>query len=356
MEYILATFFISLPFIFSDKTDDLKCLKLLQEEYLLPVTLESPYLTNKHKKELITKYKEYTNKTEKLKVCVKQIAKLNKMEFDVIKPGDIEKSENNAYTFKKILGEGAFGEVWEATDKNDKRVAIKVYTNIKLANNDYITELKCLKKVSKNCKEYAVCYLDDYILNEQPRVVLNFIDGKSLFYMATSYSKNKRQEYSEKLIKNLVLGLNSFHKIGITHQDIKPDNIMYDIEHETFRYIDWGLCCFHSKKCGVRGNVMTTPPELYHDDFKQISSQTIEQMKQHDYWSLGVTLLQFLGNSIKDNKADANYANITASDIFFLTEPKRVGSEYASETIRKLMTIDPEQRSKNFKEIVKKLK
>merc|ERR1712100_864268 len=80
-------------------------------------------------------------------------------------------------------------------------------------------------------------------------------------------------------------GLKSMHSEGIAHLDIKPENIMYDIDSNTPYIGDFG-CCYNFRlkgKCqGIRGTKQYYPPEF--------ANGTPFNPRKADIYSLGVTL------------------------------------------------------------------
>jgi serine/threonine protein kinase len=230
-----------------------------------------------------------------------------------IKSGNIEKSKKNTYIFIKKIGEGTYGEVWLARINNTSNyVVIKIYKHevIKSALSDFKRELKTLVYLSENidCNKYAVCYLDHYILNQRPRLVMNYIQGTELRNMYI---------YDNKLAYDLIIGLYTLHYHGIAHQDIKATNIMYDKNSNRYKYIDWGTACIKSllcnndslhlckKTCGFIGTENYTSPEILNKiDMEYniyIKTYFIDNVL-HDIWSVGVLLLEKYGryNVISD--------------------------------------------------------
>jgi uncharacterized protein YjbI with pentapeptide repeats len=157
----------------------------------------------------------------------------------------VEFNNNTMYTYLKKMGSGAFGSVWKGLmskdGESDKIVAIKIYH--KGVINDTIKyELDALNKVKGICFKFACCLEDHFIANESIRIVIEFIEGYTLYDMIVKTPLDNRIKLHD-LTVDLLDGLQEFRRYGIAHQDIKEDNIMYDVVNNRYRYIDWGLAC-----------------------------------------------------------------------------------------------------------------
>jgi serine/threonine protein kinase len=289
-----------------------------------------------------------------------------------------EYSGKNIYIFKKKIGEGTFGQVWLAEDKDHNRFAIKIFKKERF--RDFVKEKECLIFVASQCDLYTVCYIDDYVRNDEPRLVMTYV-GDDISKMEL-LELQQRKNYTDSILKDLILGLNHFHtlNINVTHQDIKENNIAYD--GKRFRFIDWGGCCTQATEpCAYIGTRYTAPPELierihfeasvaqenykqknpnatsveleilYENTFRQHvrDSHPSVYQKAHDIWSLGVVFLRWFTetNTIEE------YYNFTDDDIDNRLKDVNFVISYI---IKAFLDRDLSNRNKNFKEIVNVLK
>jgi len=79
------------------------------------------------------------------------------------------------------------------------------------------------------------------------------------------------------------------------YNKVKQGNIIYDINNNIYRYIDWGAGCLKEyckekckKPCGFIGAKYTTPPELNID--QRYNDISFQEIRAHDIWSLGIVL------------------------------------------------------------------
>jgi serine/threonine protein kinase len=120
---------------------------------------------------------------------------------------------------------------------------------------------------------------DDFII-----IMMEYIDGDNMmdYYLKhTNISKNRRN----RILIDLVCGMNFLHQNNILHGDIKPENIMIDIKGNPI-IVDFDL----SKKClkdsfyEIKrrfGTKMFIPPEINDNNFF---------CQESDIWSFGVSM------------------------------------------------------------------
>src|SRR6185503_18322946 len=99
----------------------------------------------------------------------------------------IEEHDGHFYKYEKVLGTGSHGTTWKALDiTNNKTVAIKIFGNKKINSRersivieDWEWERKMMMALLAQCEPHAVCVIDAYIEHGLPRLVMDFVNGKS---------------------------------------------------------------------------------------------------------------------------------------------------------------------------------
>jgi serine/threonine protein kinase len=266
----------------------------------------------------------------------------------------IEGSIENGYTFLKKLGEGTYGQVWKAKDSNGNIVAIKCFKN---DIDDMKSEYDALIDILTDCSEYAVCYKDRYTYNNNPRLVIDYIDGNTAdSIMNSSIDLNDNYLFPYCLIK----GIDVLHKLGVSHQDIKVENIMFDNNTDKFRYIDWGLACLKkycpnkgicfNKQCKTSGTITTMPPELK-SGFENKS--TFKETQAHDYWSIGIAILNFYQLSVwQDKLYELNTQTVVDNYLNNLHKNNPIFNDILFTIVSYLLTVNPEERYNNFENVL----
>jgi serine/threonine protein kinase len=175
--------------------------------------------------------------------------------YEVVSPGqalpdeDIEKLRDDGIEFKRVIGSGAFGEVWEAVltkfklnEQNNyvpvvmacKLTSLKTFKDFRTVRGavfEILRETLVLKKVSHPHVihfEHVVRIYDEESHFPKPIHVLCFMelcDGnlKGLIQWAGKLSETISNEWFVQIAN----ALKYLHHSGIAHLDLKPDNILY---------------------------------------------------------------------------------------------------------------------------------
>jgi hypothetical protein len=134
-------------------------------------------------------------------------------------------SIRSVYDFKEVLGQGAFGLVFEGIPKKspNERVAIKTITKAKLTPTTekwVLSEVQILKTLY-NPRICIVRLIDFYVEIDNYYIVMEKILGGELLKRLTA-----KKTYSEKeardLVKILLSGIKHCHDNNVVHRDLKP--------------------------------------------------------------------------------------------------------------------------------------
>lgn len=145
---------------------------------------------------------------------------------------------NSEYHFVRCLGEGLSSVVFEATRSNasgiaNERVAVKVLKS----ENSVLwlqNEFECLSKVNS---PHCVRVLGHEDFDEGPALVLEFINGVTLFALASRFKLTEAEiSYIE---TQVISGLRAISETGCAHGDLNPKNILLTTEG-VVKLIDFG--------------------------------------------------------------------------------------------------------------------
>jgi predicted Ser/Thr protein kinase len=143
-------------------------------------------------------------------------------------------------SYETIIGKGGFGLLFKATDlKNGRKVAIKIEPG-NLFNPRLLYEYKIYKLLG-NIDGFPIAHFYSPYGREN-RLVLDLL-GKSLEQIFQENSRKYTLKDISKIAIQSISRIQSFHKKGFVHRDIKPDNILFGMgENENKLYlIDFGL-------------------------------------------------------------------------------------------------------------------
>jgi serine/threonine protein kinase/Tfp pilus assembly protein PilF len=144
------------------------------------------------------------------------------------------------YSILDRLGAGGMGEVYLAEDTVlNRRVAIKFLPNDSLADPQANRRLIREAQAAAKLDHPNICTIHE-VGEEADRcfIVMEYVEGETL----ASRIRNKRLDLNEclEIAVQVADALAAAHSQGITHRDIKPQNIMLTSHHQV-KVIDFGL-------------------------------------------------------------------------------------------------------------------
>jgi serine/threonine protein kinase len=124
------------------------------------------------------------------------------------------------------IGAGGQGTVYLGRDERDRRSAIKLLhphlITHEAARARFLAEVEIAKRVAPFCTAQV---LDSGVINDQPYIVSEFVDGPSL---QTSVKEDgpRGEAALDRLAINTVTALAAIHEGGVVHRDFKPGNVL----------------------------------------------------------------------------------------------------------------------------------
>lgn len=119
-------------------------------------------------------------------------------------------------------------------------------------------------------------------------IAMEYVDGTDMgFFTKPGHLLPDRQLLH--IIARVAEALAYAHTQGVTHRDIKPTNIMVDLEKGIVKVMDFGVARVTDATRTRTGVVLGTPSYMSPE---QLSGQTVDG--RSDLYSLGVTLFQLL--------------------------------------------------------------
>lgn len=192
----------------------------------------------------------------------------------------------------KLLGKGNHSEVWLMSNLKNHCVFVRKYA----VTDDGVLLLQhehsILTKLSGNKKIIKCIGCDKHY---------KYIDLEYIHDVADLYKLKRHLSFEERLMITMeILGaIKKMHDMGITHRDIKLDNIVYSRETGKLAIIDFGcavdisnddyLTKHHLKYFGT---VMFNPPEIINMASRSFSSDKKLDMKKIDVWQTGCLIYE----------------------------------------------------------------
>ena len=353
-----------------DLQDLLKQKKITQRTYD-KVTIAKQYITRKYNLKTVknTEWNNIIEKINQLNIPDSEKEKVKKEIYnkEMLKSRKLrEKQTIRDYESLAIIGRGAFGEVHVCKEiKTGKIVAIKKIKKEILIQKNQIIHIRNEQLIMSKVKSPWIIELkasfqeDDYLY-----LVMEYLPGGDL--MALLIKKDILNENEAKFyISELILAIESIHKLDCIHRDIKPDNILID-SNGHIKLSDFGLAkvsekifenqkdesfninkLSHKKNYSCVGTAYYVAPEVLN---KKGYNQNI------DWWSVGVIFFEMLvGYAPFCSKETTEVCYKILHWEKYLEIPKKVKiSKEAEDLIRKLINNSNERLGKNGVDEIKK--
>ena len=187
---------------------------------------------------------------------------------------------------------GGSAEVYSGTDKDNKKIAIKI-PEMKF---NVTIEAAIIEKFEKEAGIWRNLDHNNivkfYRADDQPilHIVMELMDGGSLRQLMKGHRLSEGE--SVQIMFQILEGLSYAHRMATVHRDIKPENILFR-SNGVAKITDWGIGKFMaaasmSKTVGTKGTVNYSAPEQFdREKFGKVDWQT-------DIFQTGVMFYEML--------------------------------------------------------------
>lgn len=259
---------------------------------------------------------------------------------------DTDRMTFGRYVSVKLLGKGAMGRVYLATDPVLQRlVAVKV---ISIEENlDDQTRTSFLERFNLEARASArlghPSIVTVYDAGEQggfPWIAFEFIEGESLEDLL--FRENQLSCVQMKtILTDIASALQHAHGAGIVHRDVKPANILIEKKTGISKLSDFGVIKAPFSMVTQEGLTLGSPGYMSPE---QIDGSGVDQ--RSDLFSLGIIYYQMLSGShpfLRDTLQSTLYATLMGE----YTPLRKLRPDIDNETeylVSKLLNVKKEDR------------
>jgi len=247
------------------------------------------------------------------------------------------------YQIIEEIGKGGMGWVYRAFDREiEEYVAIKIIRPEIADDKNIIQRFRNELKIARKISHKNVCRMFD--LNKEGDIVyitMEYVQGEDL---QSSIRRMGLLSIGKSIFiaKQICEGLSEAHRLGVTHRDLKPQNIMIDWDGNA-RIMDFGIARSRETEGitdsrGVVGTATYMSPE-------QVEGITVDI--RSDIYSLGIILYELVTGCVPFN-GNTPMSVALKRILQAPAEPRKINTQIPGELSKVIMTCINKDRDKRY--------
>jgi serine/threonine-protein kinase len=256
------------------------------------------------------------------------------------------------YELKKKIGEGGMGQVYAAYQPAlDRKVAIKILPRELVDDPSMVRRFQREAKAAAELNHENVIPVYDFgRMGEEYYLVMEYVEGRNLEEILDRQG-DIRPDIALKITKQVARALQHAHSHGITHRDMKPNNIMITKEGKA-KLADLGLA---KRLDGNSGNITQTGVIVGTPAFmapEQITNPKGVDLRT-DIYGLGVTLYCMItGGTPFETRTTMEVVHDLVAGKSAIPEEIRGCHPAVAQLIHKMTAANPDDRHPSADEVL----
>jgi serine/threonine protein kinase/tetratricopeptide (TPR) repeat protein len=259
------------------------------------------------------------------------------------------------YRIEAVIGEGGMGKVYKAHDSDlDRTVALKLVRPELAKDGNSLQRFKQELLLASSISHRNILRIHDLgDVDGVKFISMAFVQGMDLHDMIAQQGRLPT-ERAVNIAKQLAGALEAAHAEGVVHRDLKPRNVLIDVDDHIY-ISDFGLAkSLDADKTGMTrvGEVLGTPRYMSPEQAESKSADN-----RSDIYSLGIILYEMLTGEVPftgESSLQVMFQHVQQQP----KDPRLLNPElpeYLATIILKCLEKDPALRYQNAQELLRDL-